>query len=214
MNHPTTSGRSLQRVVAAVVFGALLPLAVHAKDDAAPIALDAGFKASEQAGKMFSVAEGKALKNVKKVAVPLFSVEFVTADAQRAETSGFAAAGRASTTLAYTLKGVDEADFQAITTALYERFLADLKGTGIEVVPFDQVAALPSYKKMAAGGVLTAATTSWWRSAASGAAFARRAGPRQRRTWWTTSFRACRCASGSSRCPSRCACYWPRSPSW
>jgi len=38
---------------------------------------------------------------------------------------------------------------------------------------------------------------------------------RQRRTWWTTSFRACRCASGCGfakfGCPSRCACYWPRS---
>ncbi len=24
----------------------------------------------------------------------------------------------------------------------------------------------------------------------------------------------CRCASGCSRCPSRCVCCWPRSPSW
>jgi len=124
-----------------------------AADKPEPVVLDANFKASEQAGKMFSVAEGKALKDVKRVAVPLFSVEFVTADAQRAETSGFAAAGRASATTAYTLKGVEEADFQAITTTLYERFLADLKDAGIEVLPHEQLAASPSYKKLAASGV-------------------------------------------------------------
>jgi len=48
--------------------------------------------------------------------------------------------------------------------------------------------------------------------------FARRAGPgawpRRRPTWSITSFRACQCASGFCRCLSRCACYWPRNPSW
>ncbi len=148
-----TSKRSFKCLAATLAFSALLPLAAQSKDDPTPVTLDASFKASEQANRLFRVAEGKALKDVKKVAVPLFSVEFVIADAQRAETSGFAAGGRASSTLAYTLKGVDEADFQAITTTLYERFLADLKSAGIEVVPYEQVAALPSFKKLAAGGV-------------------------------------------------------------
>ncbi len=152
MNNPNPH-RSFKRMAAAVALSALLSLAAQAKDDVAPVALDAGFKASEQATRMFSVAEAKALKGVKKVAVPLFSVEFVTADAQRAETSGFAAAGRAAATLAYTLKGVDEADFQAITASLYEGFLANLKGAGIEVVPHELVAASPSYRKLAASGV-------------------------------------------------------------
>jgi len=150
---------ALARVVAALAASASLALwAVPARsaDKPEPSALgaqDASFKASEQATRMFSVVEAKALKGVTKVAVPLFSVEFVTADEQRAETSGFAAAGRASATMAYTLKGVDEADFQAITTTLYERFLADLKGAGMEVLSHEQVAASPSYKKLAASGV-------------------------------------------------------------
>ena len=99
------------------------------------------------------MAEGRVLKDVKRVAVPLFSVEFVIADSESAQTSGFASAGRASASLSYQLKGVEEADFQAITTDLYQRFLADLKDAGLEVLPQEQVAAAPTYKKLAAGGV-------------------------------------------------------------
>ena len=143
--------RSTAATLAAI---ALLSIAgvAHAKDEPTPVVLDANFKATDQASKLMSVAESKALKGVKKVAVPLFSVEFVIADAQRAETSGFAAAGRASSTLAYTLKGVDEADFQAITSGLYERFVAELKATGAEVLTPEQLGASPAYKKLAASG--------------------------------------------------------------
>jgi hypothetical protein len=131
---------------------AMLAATAQAKDAPEAIALDASFQPAEQARKLFRVAEGQALKGVKKVAVPLFSVEFVIADSERAETSGFGAAGRASASLSYKLMGVDEADFQAITTALYQRFLADLKDAGLEVLPQDQVAAQPSYKKLSASG--------------------------------------------------------------
>ena len=36
----------------------------------------------------------------------------------------------------------------------------------------------------------------------------------RRPTWSTMSFRVCRCASGYCRCRFRCACCWPRNPSW
>ena len=145
--------RSFRHLLAAAAFGALLPLAAWAKDEPTPIALDASFKPAEQATKLFRVAEGQALKGVKKVAVPLFSVEFVIADSERAETSGFGSAGRASASVFYKLKGVEDADFEAITAALYQRFLADLKEAGMEVLPYEQVAAAATYKKLAAGGV-------------------------------------------------------------
>ena len=151
-----TASRSAKRFVAtllAIPLCALLPLTAHAKDEPTPVVLDASFKAADQASKLMTVTESKALKGVKKVAVPLFSVEFVIADAQRAETSGFAAAGRASSTLAYTLKGMDPTDFQAITAGLYERFVADLKATGVEVLTPEQLGASPAYKKLAASGV-------------------------------------------------------------
>ena len=150
--HNPSSHCSIRRLAAAVAFSAFLPWAAHAKDAPEPVPLDASFKATEQAAKLFRVAEGKALKDVKKVAVPLFSVEFVIADSERAQTSGFASAGRASASVYYKLMGVEEADFQAITAALYQRFLTDLKDAGMEVMPFEQVAASPTYKKLAAGG--------------------------------------------------------------
>jgi hypothetical protein len=144
------SSHFLASVLVFCLAGAL-PTA-KAADTPQPIAVDATFKATEQATKLFRVAEGKALKDVTKVAVPLFSVEFVTADNESAQTSGFGSTGRASTTAHYKLMGVGDPDFQAITTALYERFLADLKAAGMEVLPHEQVAASPTYKKLAAGG--------------------------------------------------------------
>ncbi|MFN8864282.1 MAG: transposase zinc-binding domain-containing protein [Flavobacteriales bacterium] len=35
-----------------------------------------------------------------------------------------------------------------------------------------------------------------------------------RGTWSITSSRTSRCGNGCCRCRSRCACCWPRSPSW
>lgn len=147
---PTPSSRYLACVLASCLTAATP--AANAADAPPPIAVDANFKATEQATKLFSVAEGKALKDVKKVAVPLFSVEFVIADNESAQTSGFGSTGRASAAAYYKLIGVSEPDFQAITNALHERFLADLKAAGMEVLPYEQVAASPTYKKLAAGG--------------------------------------------------------------
>lgn len=143
----------LRCLVAALAFSALLPSPAQAKDTPDAVVLDASFKPAEQATRLLRVTEGKAMKDLKKVAVPLFTVEFVIADSERAETSGFAAAGRASASVYYKLKGLEEADFETITAALYQRFLDDLKEAGIEVLPFEQVAASPTYKKLAASGV-------------------------------------------------------------
>lgn len=144
---PTT----LKQLLAAALL-ALVGATAQSKDAPEAVALDANFKASDQAGRLFRVAEVQALKGVTKVAVPLFSVEFVIADSERAETSGFGSAGRASASLYYKLTGVDEADFQAITSGLYQRFLSDLRDAGFEVLPLAQMSASPTYKKLAAGG--------------------------------------------------------------
>ncbi len=145
----------MRRFAAPALFAAALltfgAATVHAKDDA-PVALDASFKPALMADKVFTVAEAAAFQGLRKVVVPLFTVEFVTADSARAETSGFAAAGRASAASYYKLKGVDEADFQAITTALYADFLRDLRAAGLEVVAADTLAASPTYRKLVASG--------------------------------------------------------------
>ena len=123
-----------------------------AKDEITPLAVDASFNAAAAAVKGFEVADARALKGIKRVAVPVFAVEFVVADNVSSTTSGFAAAGRATSSLYYKLLGVGEADFQAITDALYQQFLADLKASGVEVLDAAQVLAAPTYRKLVAGG--------------------------------------------------------------
>ena len=124
----------------------------QAKDETTPLTVDASFNAEAASEKGFTVADNKALKGVKRVAVPVFAVEFIMADNVNAQTSGFGAAGRASSSLYYKLLGVGEPDFQAVTDKLYTQFLADLKASGVEVVEAAQVVAAPSYRKLVASG--------------------------------------------------------------
>ena len=84
-----TSHRSVQRVVAAVAFSALLPLAAVAADAPTPVAVDASFNVADVAASGFKIADNKALKGISRVAVPVFVVDFVTADNVRTQTSGF-----------------------------------------------------------------------------------------------------------------------------
>ncbi len=124
----------------------------QAKDETTPLTVDASFNAEAASEKGFTIADNKALKGVKRVAVPVFAVEFIMADSVNAQTSGFGAAGRASSSLYYKLLGVGEPDFQAVTDKLYTQFLAELKASGVEVVEAAQVVAAPSYRKLVASG--------------------------------------------------------------
>lgn len=125
--------------------------ALHAKEQPS-IAVEAGFNAAEMSGKVFTSPDPAAFKGLSRVAVPLFTVEFITADNVSAETSGFAAAGRARASAYYKLIGVDEPEFQALTDALYADFLRDLKASGLDVVTTEQLLASPTYRKITAGG--------------------------------------------------------------
>ena len=130
----------------------LVTAASHAKDETTPLTVDASFSATAAADKGFTIADTKALKGIKRVAVPVFAVEFIMADNVNAQTSGFGSAGRASSSLYYKLLGVGESDFQAVTDKLYSQFLAELKASGVEVVEAAQVVAAPSYRKLVATG--------------------------------------------------------------
>jgi hypothetical protein len=123
-----------------------------AADAPQPVAVNASFNPTEQSSRMFTVALPEVLKGVKRVAVPLFTIDFTTADSESAETSGFAAAGRARVASFYKLKGVGQAEFQALTDAAYGRFLADLQAAGFETVPIDKVQMSPTYRKLVASG--------------------------------------------------------------
>jgi hypothetical protein len=125
---------------------------VHAKDEITPLTVDAGFNVEQAAAKGFAIADSKALKGIKRVAVPVFAVEFITADNVSAQTSGFGSAGRASMTSYFRLLGVGEAEFQSITNALYQGFLAELQSSGVAVLDAQQVLAAPTYRKLVASG--------------------------------------------------------------
>ena len=145
--------RLLPWAPAALAFALLMTTgASQAKDETTPLTVDASFNAAAAAEKGFTIADIKALKGIKRVAVPVFAVEFIMADNVNAQTSGFGAAGRASSSLYYRLLGVGEAQFQAVTDKLYNQFLADLRSSGVEVVEASQVVAAPSYRKLLASG--------------------------------------------------------------
>lgn len=126
--------------------------AVQAVEAPTPVALDAAFQPAAMAQQMFTLSDAAALKGIRRVVVPLFTVEFVTADSVTSSTSGFAAAGRATSSLYYQLTGVGEPDFQSLTDLLYADFLRDLKAGGLEVIEPAQLMASPLYAKLAASG--------------------------------------------------------------
>ncbi len=126
---------------------------LHAKDETTPLAVGAAFDPTAVATAGFTVADTRALKGLRRVAVPVFMVEFVTADNVSAQTSGFASVGRASSALYYKLLGVGQPEFQAITDALYRQFLADLQASGLEVLGPPAFQGSPTYAKLVASGV-------------------------------------------------------------
>jgi hypothetical protein len=124
----------------------------QAKEETTPLNVNTSFNADAAASTGFSIADSKALKGMRRAAVPVFAIEFITADNVSAQTSSFGAGGRSSMTSYYKLLGVGEADFQAITNRLYADFLVQLRASGIEVLEIPQVIAAPAYSKLLAGG--------------------------------------------------------------
>lgn len=124
--------------------------AAQARDEPA-VVLTPQSQPAELALQVFSTTDPTALKGLKRVALPSFQVEFVTRSGAQASTSGFAAAGRSTVSAYYTLVGVGEADFQALTNQLHADFVRDLQQAGLDVVPFAQLQASPAYRKLVAG---------------------------------------------------------------
>jgi hypothetical protein len=124
----------------------------HAAEETTPLTVDAAFNPAAAAAKGFTVSDAQAVKAVKRVAVPVFAVEFIIADNVSSQSSGFGGGGgRTTSSLYYKLLGVGEPEFQAITDALYAQFLQELQTSGLEVVDVARVRATTSYAKLVAG---------------------------------------------------------------
>lgn len=149
------ASRPLAAPLRACLLAGLLAVgaAAQARDTTTPLRVDAGFDPAAAAASGFELTDPRALKGITRVAVPVFSVEFITADSVSAQTSGFAAAGRATSSLYYRLVGIDEPDLQAITNTLYAKFLADLRNSGLHVLGLEALKASPTYARLVATGV-------------------------------------------------------------
>lgn len=90
----------------------------------------------------------KKLKDVKKVVIASFNVQFVTARKANAHAGGTSDKGAAYVHSDVTLKGLDDSIFQAITDEAYTNFVNQLRTNGFEVMPYAEYAALPEYEQM------------------------------------------------------------------
>ncbi len=118
--------------------------------DARPVDLTQTFDlAADPAStaKTYVVANGKA-RDVKKVGIASFCVAAVYGKGVAGSSSG-ASFTKTSTALAGFPGGVPTGRLQAAADAMYDQFEADLKAAGIEVVPYEQLAAIPSFQKFA-----------------------------------------------------------------
>jgi hypothetical protein len=136
----------------AAVMAGLPGMAQARETKAEAVELGDDFQAAARAPQWVSVSDMAALKGLRRVAVPQFTVEFVISDSVSAETSGFAAAGRASTTGYYKLVGVAEADFQKLAEQAYADLVSQLQASGLQVVPASEVQGAPTWRKLAADG--------------------------------------------------------------
>lgn len=141
----------LAAAAAAVLLHAVLPTA-QAADAPKLVAVDASFNAAEVTASGFTIADTKALKGITRVAVPVFVVDFVTADNVRTQTAGFGGFSRASSATYYKLLGVGEPEFQALTDAMYADFLQRLKDSGLEVLGKEDFQSTAAYRKLSDGG--------------------------------------------------------------
>lgn len=114
--------------------------------EAKPIDLTA--EPAPTAEKVVKCENMKKLKDVKKVVVASFDVQFVTARKANAHAGGTADKGAAYVHSDVTLKGLDDTIFQAIVNEAYTNFVNELKTNGFEVMPYAEYTALPEYEQM------------------------------------------------------------------
>lgn len=100
-----------------------------------------------------SYGEKKLKKAPKKVYIAGFNVYFHVIASASASSQGGRQIGGGSyrgdtkTTMTVAVDGVDVPDFQKITDDVYNRFVADLKSKGFEIVNTEEAAKIPFYEE-------------------------------------------------------------------
>lgn len=132
---------------------AVLAITLGAGGDARPLdptqTFDFATNPADAAGTYLATqAEGK-LKGIKRVAITNFCVQFVSAKVARAVSGGAWAVYSRSASGAIP-GGLDPDRMQAVADAYLDRIEADLKAAGIEIVPYEELAANELYAKFTA----------------------------------------------------------------
>jgi hypothetical protein len=135
---------------ATVVSAAASAITIGGGGDARPIDLGQTFDlaaAPATAAKTYIVSTGRA-KDVRKVAILSYCVGVVYGKGVSGSSSG-GTFSLTKTAVAGFPGGVPSGVALAAADAMYDQFEADLRAAGIEVVPYEQLAAMPSFQKLA-----------------------------------------------------------------
>jgi hypothetical protein len=110
-----------------------------------PVAYQPGTDAAGDAARYLWVSKPGGAKGVRRVIIPFFQVQYVT--------KGQASAGndKMSSSTIMRLSGVDGAQMQAMTDAVYAHFVGQLKSAGYEVVSLEAARAYPAWRDLQSG---------------------------------------------------------------
>ena len=120
---------------------------------AAAAELDPAGDIKAQAGKLVKVDNPEYLASIKRVVITSYMVDFVTELKYTKSLSGLEAMIGADSDVMIKLVGSNNEQFQSISEKFYNQTVEQLKAQGIEVVPAEELKALPEFAELAATGV-------------------------------------------------------------
>ena len=115
--------------------------------------LDPAGDIKAQAEKFVKVDNPEYLPAIKRVVITNYMVDFVSELKYTKSLSGLEAMIGADSDVSIKLVGANNEQFQAITEKFYQQTVEQLKAQGIEVVPVEELKALPEFADLAANGV-------------------------------------------------------------
>jgi hypothetical protein len=115
--------------------------------------LDPAGDIKAQAEKFVKVDNPEYLSAIKRVVITNYMVDFVSELKYTKSLSGLEAMIGADSDVSIKLVGSNNEQYQSITDKFYQQTVEQLKAQGIEVVPVEELKALPEFTELAANGV-------------------------------------------------------------
>jgi hypothetical protein len=93
-------------------------------------------------------AAASAVKEKKKVFIPLFQVEFINSSSASSQSYSLAKDASSNVRVTYKLQGIDTASFVQVVDELYADFVALLEKSGYEVISKETLLSTPQYQQL------------------------------------------------------------------